>query len=98
MFQIQSPKTKQAQVKMVTTLEQMQVPIGTGSGVRRSKRPVLTSRIRCNAIWKPPKFCNKVKFGNKIQVGNKLAYFVMSDQLRVSLYMVQNVTYTGGGG
>ena len=34
----------------------MQVPNGTGSGVRRSKRPLLASRTRCNVLWKPPKF------------------------------------------
>ena len=32
---------------MVSTLEQMQVPNGTGPGVRRSKRPLLASRTRC---------------------------------------------------
>ena len=42
--------------KMVSTLEQMQVPNGTGPGVRRSKRPLMPSRIRCNVLWKPPKF------------------------------------------
>ena len=31
---------------MVSTLEQMQVPNGTGPGVRRSKRPLLASRTR----------------------------------------------------
>ena len=46
---------------MVSTLEQMQVPNGTGPGVRRSKRPLLASRTRCNVLWKPPKFGNKVK-------------------------------------
>ena len=45
---------------MVSTLEQMQVPNGTGPGVRRSKRPLLASRTRCNVLWKPPKFGNKV--------------------------------------
>ena len=43
---------------MVSTLEQMQVPKGTGPGVRRSKRPLLASRTRCNVLWKPPKFGN----------------------------------------
>ena len=33
---------------MVSTLEQMQVPNGTGPGVRRSKRPLLASHTRCN--------------------------------------------------
>ena len=35
---------------MVSTLEQMQVPNGTGPGVRRSKRPLLASRTRCNVL------------------------------------------------
>ena len=46
---------------MVSTLEQMQVPNGTGPGVRRSKRPLLASRTHCNVLWKPPKFGNKFK-------------------------------------
>ena len=54
-------------------IEQMQVPNGTGPGVRRSKRPLLASRTRCNVLWKPPKFGNKVKIGNKVQFGNKFA-------------------------
>ena len=57
---------------MVSTLEQMQVPNGTGPGVRRSKRPLLASRTRCNVLWKPPKFGNKVKISIKVQFGNKL--------------------------
>ena len=51
----------------------MQVPNGTGPGVRRSMRPLLASRTRCNVPWKPPKFGNKVKIGNKVQFGNKFA-------------------------
>ena len=47
--------------------------IGTGPGVRRSKSPLLASRTRCNVLWKPPKFGNKVKVGNKVQSGNKFA-------------------------
>ena len=39
---------------------------GTGPGVRRSKRPLLASRTRCNILWKPPKFGNTVKIGNKV--------------------------------
>ena len=68
----------------------MQVPNETGPGVRRSKRPLLASRTRCNVLsWKPPKFDNKVKIGIKVQFGNKFANIgVMSDQLRVLLYMV----------
>ena len=58
---------------MVSTIEQMQVPNGTGPGVRRSKRPLLTSRTRYNVLWKPPNFGYKVKIGNKVQVGNKFA-------------------------
>ena len=51
----------------------MQVPNGAGPGVRRSKRPLLASRTRCNVLWKPPKFGNKVKIGYKVQFGNKFA-------------------------
>ena len=53
---------------MVSTLEQMQVPNGTGPGVRGSKRPLLASRTRCNVLWKPQKFGNKVKFANLCNV------------------------------
>ena len=57
---------------MVSTLEQMLVPNESGPDVRRSKRPLLASRTRCNVLWKPPKFGNiKVKIGNKVQFGNK---------------------------
>ena len=49
----------------------MQVPNGTGPGVRRSKRPLLASRTRCNVLWKHPKFGYKVKIGIKVQFGNK---------------------------
>ena len=49
----------QVQEGMVSTLEQMQVPDGTGPGVRRSNRPLLASRIRCNVLRKHPKFGNK---------------------------------------
>ena len=78
---------------MVSTLEQMQVPNGTGPGVRRSKRPLLASRTRCNVPWKPPKFGNKVKISIKVSSVINSQIGVMSVQLRVSLYMVmsQNV-------
>ena len=66
-------KTWQVQERTVSILEQMQVPNGAGPGVRRSKRPLLASRTRCNVLWKPPKFGNKVKIGNKVQFGNKFA-------------------------
>ena len=29
-------------------------PNGTGPGARRSKRPLLASRTRCNVLWKTP--------------------------------------------
>ena len=78
---------------MVSTLEQMQIPNETGPGVWRSKRPLLASRTRCNVLWKPQKFGNKVKIGNKVQLVISSQIGVMSDQLRVSLFMVmsQNV-------
>ena len=79
---------------MVSTLEQMQVPNGTEPGVRRSKRPLLASRTRCNVLWKPPKFGNKVKIGKKKSnsvISSQIG--AMSDQMTVSLYMLmsQNV-------
>ena len=79
---------------MVSTLEQMQVPNGTRPGVRRSKRPLLASRTRCNVLWKPPKFGNnrsKLVIKSSSVISSQIG--VMSDQLRVSLYMVmpQNV-------
>ena len=58
MFKTQKVR-RQVQERMVSTLEQMQVPNGTGPGVRRSNRPLLASRTRCNVLWKPPKFGNK---------------------------------------
>ena len=51
---------------MTSTLDQTQVPNETGPGVLRSKRPLLTSRIRYNVLWKPPEFGNKFQFGNKV--------------------------------
>ena len=44
------------QERMVSTLEQMQVPNGTGPGVRRSKRPLLASRTRCKKKKKKKSF------------------------------------------
>ena len=78
---------------MASTLEQMQVQNGTGPGVRRSKRPLLASRTCCNVLRKPPKFGHKIKIGNKVKFAISSQIGVMSDQLRVSLYMVmsQNV-------
>ena len=58
---------------MVSTLQKMQAPNGTGPGVRGSKRPLLASCTRCNVLLKPPKFGNKVKIGTKVQFSNKLA-------------------------
>ena len=60
-------------------IEQMQVPNGTGPGVRRSKRPLFASRTRCNVLWKPPKSKSVIKSSSVIssQIG------VMSDQLSV---------------
>ena len=75
---------------MVSTLEQMQVPNGTGPGVRMSKRSLLASCIRCNVLWKPPKFGNKVKIGIKVSSVIHSQIGVMSDHLRVSLYMVMS--------
>ena len=71
MFKIPSPKTLQAQVKMVSTLEQMQVPNGTGPGVRRSKRPLLASRTRLSLL---PKLLVNTYQVRSFVVLNSIAY------------------------
>ena len=78
---------------MVSTLEQMQVPNKTGPGVPRSKRPLLASRTRCKVLWKPQKVGNKVKSIIKSSSVISSQISELSDQLRMSLYMVmsQNV-------
>ena len=48
-------------------------PKWEGPGVRRREHPLLASRIRCNVLWQPPKFGNKVKIGNQVQFGKKFA-------------------------
>ena len=68
---------------MVSTLKQMQVPNGTGPGVRRSKRPLLASRTRCNVLWKPPKFGYKVKSVIKSSSVISSQIDVMSDQASI---------------
>ena len=57
---------------MVSTLEQMQVPNGTGPGVRRSKRPLLASRT--------PKFGIRSKSVIKSSSVISSQVGVMSDQ------------------
>ena len=78
---------------MVSTLEQMQVPNGTGPGVRRRKRPLLASHTRCNVLWKPPNSVIRSKSVLKSSLVISSQIGVMSDRLRVSLHMVmsQNV-------
>ena len=71
MFEIQCPKTCQGQEKMVSTLEQMQVPMGqdqVSGGV--SVLCWLAAPITILYV-NLPKFGNKVKIGNKVQFGNK---------------------------
>ena len=75
---------------MVSTLEQMQVPNGTGPGVRRGKRSLLASRIRCDVLRNlrnlviRPKSVIKSRSVKISQIG------VISDQLRMSLHMVMS--------
>ena len=40
---------------------------------KECKRPLFASRTRCNVLWKPPKFGNKVKIAIKVQFGNTFA-------------------------
>ena len=56
---------------MVSKLELMQVLNGRGTGVQRSKRPLLASAPIVMFYGNLPKFGNNVKIGNKVQFGNK---------------------------
>ena len=61
---------------MVSILEQMQVPNGTGPGFRRNKHPLLASRTRCKCPMETSR--NKVitsKHGNKIKFGNVITIY-----------------------
>ena len=86
----EGPYTWQVQESMVSTFEQMQVPNGTRPGVRRSKRPRWLAApvemfygnlqnlvIRSKSVIKSSSVISS-------QVG------VMSDQLRVSFYMIMS--------
>ena len=58
MFGIQSPETWQVKETGLSN-KQMQAPNGTGPGVQRSKRPLLTSRVVANDLWKSRIACLK---------------------------------------
>ena len=77
---------------MVSLLEQMQIPNGTGPGVRRSKSPLLASRTRCNVLWKLTSrnlvIMSKSVIRSSSVISSQIG--VMSDQLRGSLYMVMS--------
>ena len=63
------------------TSEHMQVPNGTGTGARMSKRPLLASCTRHPLqMFKGnfPKFGNNVRNGNRVQLGKKVT-IEMSD-------------------
>ena len=79
--------------KMVSILEQMQVPNGTGPGVRMRKRPLLASRTRCNVLWNHQNLVIRSKSVIKSSSVISSQIGVMSDHFRVSLYifMSQNV-------
>ena len=72
----------------------MQVPNGTGRGVRRSKRPLLASRARCNVLWN---LQNLVIRSKSVTMSTSVISSQIgetSDQLRVSLYInSQNLGY-----
>ena len=71
----------------------MQVPNGTGPGVRRSKRPLLASRTVAMFYEHLQNLVIRSKSVIKSSSVIRSQIGVMSDQLRVSLYMVmsQNV-------
>ena len=59
---------------MVSTLEQMQVPNGTGPGVRRSNILCWLAAPVAMFYGNLPKFGNKVKISNKVKIGNKVQF------------------------
>ena len=88
------PKTWQVQEWMVSPLEQMQDPCGTGPGIQRSKRLVFACRTRCKYPMETSR--NKVitpKTAIRSTLVTMSRLSEMSDQWRVSLYMMmsQNV-------
>ena len=78
---------------MVSTLEQMQVPNGTGPGVRRSKRPLWLAAPVAMFYGNLQNLVIKSKSVIKSSSVISSQISVMSDQLSVSLSMVmfQNV-------
>ena len=60
------PETCQFQEWMVSTFDQMQVPNGTGPGVRKSKLPLLASRSSCTCP-RETSIINKPIFGLLVQ-------------------------------
>ena len=70
---------------MASTLEQMQVPNGTGPGVRRSKHDLLASRIRCKCTMKTLNSVIKSKTVIRSRSITRARFSKMSVQWRVSL-------------
>ena len=86
---------------MIARLGQMQVPNGTGQGVWMSKCPLLASRTRCKCAMKTSR--NKVITSKTVIRSSSVTRSPvsgMSDQWRVSLYMImsQNVMQHLGEG
>ena len=76
---------------MVSTLEQMQVPNGTGVGVRRSKRPLWLAAPVANVLWKPPEFGSKVKFGIRSSSVTRTRSSVKLIAARISSVMLRTL-------
>ena len=68
----------------------MQVPNGTGPGVQRSKRPLLASRTRCNFMETSEILVVRSKSVIRSSPVISSQIGEISDQLRVSLYMVMS--------
>ena len=91
MFEIQSPQKIQGE-RTVSTLGKMQVPNGMVPGVRRNKRRLFASCTRCKLSMKTS--WNLV-IRSKSVIRSSLVltssrFSEMSDQRRVSLYMVMS--------
>ena len=85
------PYTWQVQERRASTLEQMQVPNWVRPGVQRSKCPLFASYTRCKCFIETSR--NKVitsKTVIRLSSVTRSRCSEMSDQWRVSLYMIMS--------
>ena len=73
MFEIQNPKNMTSSGENGLNIRTNAIPKLDRTRCPGRKRDLLTSRTRCNVLWKLSKFGYKVQIGNKVQVGDKFA-------------------------